>query len=254
MTIRSALRVFANLLPAMLLLHWAGQAAAEQPTAPNAAQLERVAALSSSGGSHSAAGLFGFSLTNAVETGTLVEKWNAARRAIDQERSILSRCAARQDCSAAAKRFLEIVADGRAHNGLARVGVINRAVNLSIIPTTDVKQWGTVDHWSPPLETLTTGRGDCEDYAIAKYVALIDAGVPSQDVKLVIARNRVLDEDHAVVVTRVADDWIVLDNRWLALVPEADVRHLTPLFVIDSSGVRAFVHKDGDVEPASVAR
>ena len=39
-------------------------------------------------------------------------------------------------------------------------------------------QWGVPDRWSPPLETLATGRGDCEDYAIAKYVALTAAGIP----------------------------------------------------------------------------
>jgi hypothetical protein len=103
MTIRSALRFLANLLPAMQLLHWAGQAAAEQPTALGAAQIERVAALPSSGDIESTDGPFGFSLTNAVKTGTLLEKWNAVRRAIDQERSILSRCAPQQKCSAAAK-------------------------------------------------------------------------------------------------------------------------------------------------------
>ena len=41
----------------------------------------------------------------------------------------------------------------------------------------DLAQWGVIDRWSAPLETFTTGRGDCEDYAIAKYVALTAAGV-----------------------------------------------------------------------------
>jgi predicted transglutaminase-like cysteine proteinase len=52
------------------------------------------------------------------------------------------------------------------------------------MPIGDMKQLGVRDRWSYPLETLTTGRGDCEDYAIAKYVPLVDAGVPKEDVKL----------------------------------------------------------------------
>jgi predicted transglutaminase-like cysteine proteinase len=85
------------------------------------------------------------------------------------------------------------------------------------MPMSDMKQWGVPDRWSSPLESLTTGRGDCEDYAIAKYVALVDAGIPKHDVKLVIVHNLAFDEDHAIVATRVDGEWIVLDNRSLAL-------------------------------------
>jgi len=87
---------------------------------------------------------------------------------------------------------------------------------------------------------VTSGRGDCEDYAIAKYVALVDAGIPEQDVKLVIVHNLAFDEDHAMVATRVDGEWIVLDNRSLALVPDIAVRRVTPLFVPDDIGVKVF--------------
>ena len=59
------------------------------------------------------------------------------------------------------------------------------------------------DHWSPPFETLQTHRGDCEDYAIVKYVALLQAGLSHDDVKIVILRNLLPREDHAAVAARV---------------------------------------------------
>jgi predicted transglutaminase-like cysteine proteinase len=104
-----------------------------------------------------------------------------------------------------------------------------------------MKQWGVPDRWSPPLETLTTGRGDCEDYAIIKYVALLNAGIRRQDVKLVVVHDLRRNEDHAITMTRVDGEWIALDNRWLALVRDAELRRVTPLFVLDDAGVRAFV-------------
>jgi hypothetical protein len=52
---------------------------------------------------------------------------------------------------------------------------------LAIKPTSDEAQWGVADNWSPPFETLQTHRGDCEDYAIVKYVAL-QAGASRDDV------------------------------------------------------------------------
>ena len=60
---------------------------------------------------------------------------------------------------------------GRSLSGLARIGVINRAINFAIKATSDLAQWGVADHWSAPLETFMTSRGDREDYAIAKYLA-----------------------------------------------------------------------------------
>jgi len=104
----------------------------------------------------------------------------------------------------------------------------------------DLKQWGVLDRWSPPLETLATGRGDCEDYAIAKYVALTAAGVAAADVKLVVVRNLAANEDHAVAAVRFDGDWLVLDNRWLTLVKDLDMPKVVPLFVLDDHGVRQF--------------
>jgi predicted transglutaminase-like cysteine proteinase len=104
-----------------------------------------------------------------------------------------------------------------------------------------MKQWRIPDHWSSPLETLNTGRGECKDYAIVKYVALLDAGIRSEDLKLVIVHDLLRNEDHAVAVTRVEGKWIVLDNRWFALVRDVEVRHVVPLFVMDHTGIQAFV-------------
>jgi predicted transglutaminase-like cysteine proteinase len=180
-----------------------------------------------------------------LASGDVPDKWRAVQTEIDAESAILDRCRAGQECTEAAHMFLDIVAQGQSqgvsHHGLARIGVINRAVNSAIVPMSDMKQWGVADHWSPPLETLTTRHGDCEDYAIAKYVALIDAGVAKEDVKLVIVRRRLPEEEHAVVAARVDGAWLILDNRTLALAPAAEVRAATPLFMLDDAGAKIFV-------------
>ncbi|MGZ5703149.1 MAG: hypothetical protein ACXWIM_19970, partial [Burkholderiales bacterium] len=58
---------------------------------------------------------------------------------------------------------------------------------------------GRGDLWSPPIETLQTHRGDCEDYAIVKYVALLQAGRFHDDMKIVVLRNLLPQENHAAV-------------------------------------------------------
>ena len=71
--------------------------------------------------------------------------------------------------------------------------------------------------------------------------------------RLVIVRNLLRNEDHAFLLARVNREWMVLDNRWLALVPDSEVRQVIPLFVLDDSGVRAFV-PEGSATGLAVGR
>jgi predicted transglutaminase-like cysteine proteinase len=176
------------------------------------------------------------------QSSTLAEPFGVATMPdIGQESEVLARCRDNtKPCPPAAQKFLAVVAEGRAHAGRARIGVINRAINLAIRPTSDLAQWGVEDRWSSPLVTLGSGRGDCEDYAIAKYVALREAGVDENDVRLVIVRDLASGNDHAVVTTRIDDKWIVLDNRRLTLVEDVEMPRVRPLFVLDHAGVKQF--------------
>ena len=188
-----------------------------------------------------AAAPFGL-VAERVSEGKIVNQWRRVEGEIREDKRVLARC--RKDassCPSSAQRFLAIVDEGRARGGRARIGVINRAINLAIMPTSDLIQWGVADRWSAPLETFTTRRGDCEDYAIAKYVALRAAGVPAEDVKLVVVRDSDMSENHAVVAARLDDGWVIMDNRWLALVPDWKMWRETPLFEIDDNGVSRFV-------------
>ncbi len=201
---------------------------------------QQPASLPSPASPHAGAWPFGLDAA-PLAGGPLLAKWSAVEAEIRAERDILAGCRdTAENCPPAARTFLAIVAAGSAQSGRARIGLINRAVNLAIRPMSDLAQWGVVDRWSAPLETLATGRGDCEDYAIAKYVALIGAGVAADAVKLVIVRNTALGEDHAVVAVRLDGKWIMLDNRWLALVEDTDMPGVVPLFVLDGEGVRRF--------------
>jgi predicted transglutaminase-like cysteine proteinase len=101
----------------------------------------------------------------------------------------------------------------------------------------DETRWGVSDHWSDPLETLGSNSGDCEDYAIVKYVALLLAGLSKDALKIVVLRNRLPHEDHAVVAVWVDHQWLILDNRTLTLVRDTDVTRAIPEFVLDDQGV-----------------
>lgn len=181
--------------------------------------------------------------TEPVTEGELLKKWSRAKAEMAQELQIMDQCRANNACPAAARRLIDLSAEGAGRKGRARVGLINRAVDLAVSPTSDEAQWRVPDHWSAPFETLQSGRGDCEDYAILKYLALLEAGISEDDVKIVIVKKVFPKEHHAVVATRVEGEWLILDNRTLTLVRDTDLTRAIPEFVLDQVGVMRFVSK-----------
>ena len=88
--------------------------------------------------------------------------------------------------------------------------------------------------------TFASGAGDCEDYAIAKLVALRLAGMANEDLRIVVLHDTVHGEDHAVASARLDGRWLMLDNRHMAMIEDSDVRNYRPTFVIDQSNVMRY--------------
>ena len=195
---------------------------------------------------------FGFSTTK-VATGALLEKWLNIEREINAERLVLRICERnRASCqSRAALQFLAIVDSGRSLEGRARLGHINRAINLKIKPMSDLAIYGEDDVWSSPLATLAIGAGDCEDYAIAKFVALQEAGVSANDLRIVILRDNIREEDHAVVAARLNGNWLMLDNRHMVMAEDRQVLNYHPVFLIDHDGVKLYLNAPSTVKGLS---
>jgi predicted transglutaminase-like cysteine proteinase len=53
---------------------------------------------------------------------------------------------------------------------------VNKWVNETIKPLTDLEHWGVVERWSYPDD----GYGDCEDYVLLKRRMLIQSGWPRE--------------------------------------------------------------------------
>jgi len=159
--------------------------------------------------------------TEPVVDGALLDKWRRVQADITKDLEVVAQCQAGKPCPALAQKLISLSLEGYGRSGRARVGLLNRAVDLAISPVSDETHWGVPDHWSHPLETLHSNSGDCEDYAIVKYAALLAAGVSK--VKIVVWRSRLPNENHAVVAVRVDNQWLILDNRTLTLVRDMDV-------------------------------
>lgn len=184
---------------------------------------------------------FGVSATR-IYFGGILAKWLGVIARLDDEHVQLALCEGdREHCASdAASRFLAIIDTARQREGRARIGEINRAINLAIRPMSDLAQFGATDVWSSPLVTFYRGAGDCEDYAIAKYVALRMAGIAAEDLRIVVVSDVIRDEGHAVAAVRLDGHWLILDNRRMSMVEDVAVRNYRPIFAIDQFGVMKY--------------
>jgi len=183
---------------------------------------------------------FGLS-TFRAPNGLLWTKWRGVEAQIQRDIEVLRACRDDRDqCPAEARRYLAVIESASAHEGRRRLDEINRAINVSVRYTSDLAQHGLPDVWSSPLATFASGRGDCEDYAIAKYVALLETGVSGKDMRILLGNDTSVREAHAVLAVRQGGHWLVLDNRRSVILEDAESRHLVPLFAIDREGVKLF--------------
>jgi predicted transglutaminase-like cysteine proteinase len=121
--------------------------------------------------------------------------------------------------------------------GRARLGEINRAVNLSIRAASDWSLYGVDDLWSAPLATLEKGADDCEGYAILKYLALREAGISPDDLRLLIGSYRRRGTIHAVLAVHFGEEWLLLDNLTMVMVNSVDAKQYQPLLALDHHGI-----------------
>jgi predicted transglutaminase-like cysteine proteinase len=78
----------------------------------------------------------------------------------------------------------------------------------------DIQHWNVEDYWATPVEFVASFGGDCEDYAIAKYMTLKQTGVPIERLRITYVRAIRLGITHMVLAyypTPDAEPWI-LDN------------------------------------------
>ena len=123
----------------------------------------------------------------------------------------------------------------------AKLEAVNSYVNARVRFIDDRVQFGVADRWMPASETLARGRGDCEDFALAKRAMLRAAGVPDNDLYLVVLKDLSRRADHAVLVARADGRLLVLDNGTDRIVDSSDIQDYKPMFTFAAKG-RTYIH------------
>jgi len=109
----------------------------------------------------------------------------------------------------------------------------------------DNEAWGQSDYWATPMETLGHGKGDCEDFAIAKYFTLLAANVEMAQLRLIYVKARLggaassIVQAHMVLAYYSTPDAepALLDNLIGDIRPASQRPDLSPVFSFNSQGI-----------------
>jgi predicted transglutaminase-like cysteine proteinase len=134
-----------------------------------------------------------------------------------------------------------LLQQGASSDDEAQLVAVNTFFNRRIVFAEDSEVWGVADHWASPLELIAQGRGDCEDYAIAKYFSLIAMGMPVARLRLVYVRAQIAgaSQAHMVLAYYAQPDAepLILDNLVTAVRPASRRPDLVPVFSFNSEGL-----------------
>ena len=109
----------------------------------------------------------------------------------------------------------------------------------------DPEAWGQKDYWATPLETMGNRKGDCEDFAIAKYATLILAGVDIDKLRITYVKAQMggpygeINAAHMVLAYYASPsaDPLILDNLISDVRPASRREDLKPVYGFNSKGL-----------------
>lgn len=167
-------------------------------------------------------------------------KWQSVvqRYAQERQQARIDSCQATAPTSvaclyAAWARMLEGL---RGLNRQEQLRAVNRDVNGRAY-VTDLSNWGVEDYWETPAEFLAKG-GDCEDFAILKFLSLRQLGWTGETLRIAAVFDTRLNIGHAIVIAEDAGHTWILDNQIPDVVEAASVPHYQPIYSLTETSWR----------------
>lgn len=126
-----------------------------------------------------------------------------------------------------------IIEVSKKRNWRVEIARINKRINEAEY-ISDMANHGVEDYWSTPDEF---DGGDCEDFAIAKYDALLKRGFADTQMELLVARR---DDGlmHAILVVHLGDEILLLDNEHDTPLPQEFMQNWSVAYYINRVGWR----------------
>jgi predicted transglutaminase-like cysteine proteinase len=162
------------------------------------------------------------------------KKWTDALKRYSREKASLKSgsCSGGDFNACHYKKWIKFLKKIRKKKKLTQVKLVNAYMN-KVKYTRDQRNWGKKDYWATPGQFMAK-FGDCEDYAIAKFVSLRLLGFKNSALRVVAVKDLNLKVGHAVLVVVVKGRALLLDNQIKQVVDTKSVKHYRPVFSINA--------------------
>lgn len=116
---------------------------------------------------------------------------------------------------------------------------INSFFNKKIAFVNDADLYGVKDYWATPVEFISRGAGDCEDFAIAKYFSLKIMGISEEKIRIAYVKALQYNIFHMVMLyySTPGAEPLILDNLVDSITPASERRDLLPIFTFNGAGL-----------------
>lgn len=161
--------------------------------------------------------------------------------------------------AATVKAWRSMINSSRTLPERAKLERTNDFVNKNVFYENDIVVWGKADYWATPLELFGKQSGDCEDFAIAKYVTLRLLDIPVRKLRLVYVRARMGGtggkalQAHMVLsyFETPTSDPLVLDNLTPQIRSASRRPDLFPVFSFNHEGLWMEGEKNASSSPTA---
>jgi len=167
------------------------------------------------------------------------KKWRAALSRYSKEKKSGKKksCASKRLDICGYGEWQKFIDSLKGKSKLSQIRAVNHRMNKARY-ISDKTNWGRKDYWATPAEFMAN-FGDCEDYAIIKYLSLKRLGFSEKELRVVAVKDLNLKVGHAVLVVFWKDPKtgknrpLLLDNQIKKVVDSRSVRHYQPVFSIN---------------------
>jgi predicted transglutaminase-like cysteine proteinase len=161
------------------------------------------------------------------------KKWNAAMSRYSKEKATqgTGSCNAKKFNKCHFDEWTKFLDSLKGKDKLAQLKAVNKHLNKAKY-IVDKTNWGKKDYWATPGEFMAR-FGDCEDYAITKFMSLKRLGFDAKTLRVVAVKDMNLKVGHAILVVFLKDKPYILDNQVKIVVEARKIRHYRPVFSIN---------------------
>jgi predicted transglutaminase-like cysteine proteinase len=159
-------------------------------------------------------------------------KWSETMARYERDRREEKALCEAGDCALVRWRaFLETL---RGQEAPAQLRAVNAYFN-KLPYRADLENYGAEDYWATPKELFARG-GDCEDYAIAKFLSLRALGWPAERLRVAVVHDNARDLVHAALIAYHGGNAYVLDIEIAEVTDHRAIARYAPIFSISENG------------------